>query len=73
MDDFLEEKLFGVLDSILERAETLKAAYAAEQDRLQLGQLVAYCEVLHDFLDAFDFEESVRARIGDAPEERYLQ
>ena len=73
MDDFLEEKLFGVLDSILERAETLKAAYAAEQDRLQLGQLVAYCEVLHDFLDAFDVEESVRARSGDAPEERYLQ
>ena len=73
MDDFLEEKLFGVLDSILERAETQKAVYADEQDRLQLGQLVAYCEVLHDFLDAFDFEEAVRARIGDAPEERYLQ
>ena len=73
MDDFLEEKLFGVLDSILERADAQNAAFAEEQDRLQLGQLVAYCEVLRDFLDAFDFEEAVRARIGDAPEERYLQ
>ena len=73
MDDFLEEKLFGVIDSVLERAETQKAAYAEEQDPLRLGQLVAYCEVLHDFLDAFDFEQSVRERIGEAPEARYLQ
>ena len=73
MDDFLEEKLFGVLDSILERADAQKAAFAEEQDRLQLGQLVAYGEVLREVLDAFDFEEAVRARIGDAPEERYLQ
>ena len=73
MDDLMEEKLFGILDTIAERAETQKAEYRETRDRMQLGQLVAYCEVLHDFLDYFDIEENIRSRIGEKPEERYLK
>ena len=73
MDDLMEEKLFGILDAIAERAETQKAEYRETRDRLQLGQLVAYCEVLHDFLDYFDIDENIRGRIGEKPEERYLK
>lgn len=73
MDEFIEEKLLGILDAVIERAETQRAEYREARDRLALGQLVAYCEVLHDFLDYFDIEEPIRRRIGEKPEERYLQ
>ena len=72
MDELMAYKLFGILDAVIERAEECREVYAEEKDRLQLGRLVAYCDVLRDFLDYFDVEESIREHIGENPEERFL-
>ncbi|HIT70258.1 MAG TPA: hypothetical protein IAC36_10190 [Candidatus Aphodomonas merdavium] len=73
MDELMEYKIFGILDAVIERAQESREAYAEARDRLELGKLVAYCDVLHDFLDYFDIEENVQRRIGERPEDRFLR